>query len=362
MVAQSLRIREPTMTDRYDAAALTELATTLFARAGLDPDKARTTAEILVEGDLMGHTTHGLALLGAYLDEAAAGRMLGTGEPDILAEAAVGQTWDGKRLPGPWLVARAAEWATARAREAGLAAVSIRQSCHIACLAAYLYRFASRGSFLLIASSDPAVASVAPFGGTRRLFTPDPLAAGWPTPEGPVMIDVSMSITTNGMTNRLRAEGRQFDHPWLLDAEGQPTRDPNAFFTEPGGTLLPLGGVEAGHKGFALALMVEALTAALGGYGRADQPAHWGASVFVLAIDPARFAGLPAFVRETGWMADAVHANPPPPGGPAPRLPGERALALRAEHLARGVVLHPSIPPALAERARRAGLTPPRPL
>ena len=171
-----------------------------------------------------------------------------------------------------------------------------------------------------------------------------------------------MSITTNGMTNRLRAEAREFEHPWLLDAGGQPTRDPNAFFTDPPGSLLPLGGMEAGHKGFGLALLVEALTSALGGFGRADQPSGWGAAVFVMALDPARFAGLPAFERETGWMADAVHANPPPAGGAPLRLPGERALRLRAEHLANGVALHPSIPPVLAERVARAGIAPPRPL
>jgi L-lactate dehydrogenase len=350
------------MTDRYDAAALVDCAAALFAHAGLDADKARTTAEILVEGDLMGHTTHGLALLGPYLDEAASGKMRGSGAPDLVAEAAAAQTWDGRRLPGPWLVVRAAEWAVARAAETGVAAVSIRKSCHIGCLAAYLHRFASRGSMLVIGCSDPAVASVAPFGGTRRLFTPDPLAAGWPSPGGPVMIDVSMSITTNGMTNRLRAEGRQFDHPWLIDARGTPTTDPNAFFADPPGSLLPLGGLEAGHKGFGLALLIEALTSALGGHGRADAPAGWGASVFVMALAPARFAGLAAFERETGWMADAVHANPPPPGGAAPRLPGERANRLRAEQLANGVALHPSIPPVLAARAAAAGITAPAPL
>ncbi len=350
------------MTSRYDAAQLVDFAAALFAHAGLDADKARTCAEILVEGDLMGHTTHGLALLGPYLDEAYSGKMLPTGQPDIVAEAAATQTWDGKRLPGPWLTVQAADWAVARARESGIAAVNIRRSCHIGCLAAYLHRYATQGMMVVVTCSDPAVASVAPFGGTKRIYTPDPLAAGWPTPEGPVMIDVSMSITTNGMTNRLRGEGRQFESPMLLTAEGAPTRDPNAFFTDPPGSLLPLGGTEAGHKGFGLALMIEALTSALGGFGRADAPTGWGAAVFVMAIDPARFAGLPAFTRETGWMADAVHSNPPIPGGSPVRLPGERGWKLRAEHLANGVVLHPSIPPALAARAERAGLAVPAPL
>jgi LDH2 family malate/lactate/ureidoglycolate dehydrogenase len=347
---------------RYAAADLTHFTTDLFARAGLDAEKASVMAEVLLEGDLMGHTTHGLAQVAQNLDELEAGRTLGTGEPEIVADAPAAQTWDGRRLPGPWLVTKATDWAGARARETGLAAVSIHRSVHIGCLAVYARAVAERGQMLILASSDPSTASMAPFGGTRRVMTPNPLAAGWPTPDGPVILDISMTNTTNAMTARLRAEGRQFDHPWLIDADGKPTRDPNAFFADPPGTLLPLGGVDAGHKGFALGLLVEALTSALAGFGRADAESRWGASVFVLVIDPARFGGAAAFLRETGWMADAVHANPPAPGGEQPRLPGERGLKLRAEQLANGVALHPSIPPVLTARAARYGLELPKPI
>ena len=347
--------------DRYDAAALRAFATDLFTAAGLEEDKARVTAEILLEGDLLGHDTHGLALVAQNLAELEAGRMLGHGEPEILAEAAAGQTWNGRRLPGPWLTRRAASWASARAEKTGLAAVAIHHSCHIGCLAAYLRPVAEGGRMMVLACSDPSVASVAPFGGTERLITPNPLAAGWPTPAGPVMLDISMSNTTNAMTARRRAEGRPFDHPWLLDGIGQPTRDPNAFFADPPGSLLPLGGVEAGHKGFALGLLIEALTSALAGTGRADGETRWGAAVTVMVIDPARFGGTAGFLRETGWMADAVHSNAPVPGMGPPRLPGERALARRADQLARGVTLHPSIPAALATCAARYGLRLPEP-
>jgi LDH2 family malate/lactate/ureidoglycolate dehydrogenase len=350
------------MSQTYDVASLRRFAAQLFEHAGLDADKAVTTANILVEGDLLGHTTHGLALLPAYLDAAASGAMRPTGLPDVITATSIVETWDGLRLPGPWLVVRAAELASQRAAEAGISAISIRRSCHIGCLAAYLKPITDRGQMLIVTCSDPSVASVAPFGGTKRIYTPNPLAAGWPSPGGPVMIDVSMSITTNGMIGRLRAEGRQFEHPWLLDAEGTPTRDPNAFFTDPPGSLQPLGGSEAGHKGFALGLLLEALTSALSGHGRADAPTEWGASVLVLVLDPARFGGGEAFLRETGWMADAVHSNPPGPSGMPVRLPGERGLALREQALKEGVALHPSIPPMLADRAAKAGLKPPLPL
>jgi L-lactate dehydrogenase len=288
--------------------------------------------------------------------------MRGSGDPEVVARTSVVETWEGARLPGPWLTRRAADLAASRAAEAGIAAVSIRRATHIGCLAAYLRPVAERGLLFVLGCSDPSTASVAPYGGTKRIFTPNPLAAAWPAPGGPVMLDVSMSITTNGMTARKRDAGENFGHPVLLDGAGRATPDPAVFFADPPGSLLPLGGVEAGHKGFALGLLIEALTSALSGWGRHDGDAEWGANVFVLVIDPRRFGGLPAFEGETAWMAEAVRTNPPIPGGAPPRLPGERGLQRRAEQLAHGVALHPSIPPMLAARAERLGVAMPRPI
>ncbi len=345
---------------RYAATDLTTLAAALCRAGGMETEKAQVVAEILVEGDLMGHDTHGLALLPPYLDGLASGDMQGRGEPTVLAGTPVVETWDGAKLPGPWLVRRAGDLAAARAAEYGLAAVAIRRCHHIGCLAAYLPRLVERGLVAQIWSSDPATASVAPWGGTQRIITPNPLAAGWPGPDGPVMIDISMSITTNGMTARRRAEGSRFPFDALLTAEGRPTDDPEAFFQ--GGTLLPLGGMAAGHKGFGLGLLVEALTSGLAGHGRADAPTGWGANVLVLVIDPARFGGTAAFLRESAWIAEAVHGNPPAVSGQAPRLPGERAWQRRTQALAEGVALHRTIPPALAARAAAAGLPMPSPI
>jgi L-lactate dehydrogenase len=340
---------------RYDAAALTRFAATAFERAGQPPDRALCLAEVLVEGDLMGHDTHGLALLLPYLEACASGDMALSGEPEIISATPVVQAWGGRKLPGPWLTRQAIGWASDAAATFGIGAVSIAQSHHIACLAAYGPPVATAGRMLLLSCSDPATASVAPWGGTRRIYTPNPLAAAWPTPEGPVLVDVSMSITTNGMTGRKRAAGELFDHPWLLDGDGTPTRDPNAFWADPPGSLLPLGGTEAGHKGFALGLLMEALTSGLAGVGRAVAPTGWGASVLAMVIDPAKFGGTAAFLAETGWMADAVRSNPPRPGM-APRMPGSQAMARRARALAEGLALHPAIPPALAKVAARYGL------
>ncbi len=347
------------MTAAHPADMLRAYAAALLHAAGLAPDRAATVAEVLVEGDLLGHDTHGLAQLPGYLGAITAGTMATAGEPLAVSDRGGAILWDGQRLPGPWLVVQAIALAVDRARQHGTATVVIRRSHHIACLAAYLERVTRHGMLMLLASSDPSVASVAPHGGVRALMTPNPLAAGFPTDADPVLMDISTSTTTNGLTGRLRAEGRMLDHPWLLDAAGRPTRDPAALFTDPPGTILPLGGLDQGHKGFALGLLVEALTAGLGGFGRADPAEGWGAAVFLQVLDPAAFGGQDAFVRQAGWLADAARATPPVPDGPPVRLPGARGLALRRQAAARGVRLHPSIPPALAPWAERLGVAPP---
>jgi L-lactate dehydrogenase len=341
---------------RRHATKLVDFAAALLERCGLAAHPASIVAEVLVEGDLLGHTTHGLHLLPGYLRELESGAMNRDGPPAIVADSGAAVVWDGRRLPGPFLVREAQALAEARARAHGTCTVVIRRSHHIACLAAYLERPARAGLVTILMSSDPAGASVAPFGGSEKLVTPDPIAASWPAGADPVMIDVSMSATTNGLTGRLADEGRELAHPWIIDAAGRPTRDPRTLSARPPGTIQPLGGLDAGHKGYALALMVEALTAALGGFGRADPPEGWGASVFLQVIDPDRFAGREAFSRETGWLAEAARANPPLPGKDRVRVPGERGLAWKREQLERGIDLYPTILPALRPWAEKLGV------
>ncbi len=347
---------------RHDADALVDWARRLLEAEGLERALAVDVAEVLVEGDLLGHDTHGLALLAGYLDELRKGAMTAAGTPDTVAERTVAATWDGRRLPGPALVRRAIDWAAPRAREHGCATVAIRRSHHIACLAAYLEAPARAGLVVEIHSSDPAVASVAPFGGTQAVFTPNPLAVGFPTSGEPVLIDVSASITTNGMSNRLKAAGQRGEHAWWLDAAGHPSDDPAVLFAQPPGTILPLGGLDAGHKGYGLALAIEAMTGGLAGFGRADPSEGWGATVCVRLTDPGAFAGLDAFVRQTDWIARACRGSVPRDAARPVRLPGERALSRKREQRTHGVALHPSILPALERFAHAHGLPPPPPV
>src|SRR5689334_13711111 len=137
---------------RYSESALTSFAQRLLIAAGLDDAKASDVAQILVTGDLLGHTTHGLALLAPYLGELEKGEMAKTGFPSVITEREATELWDGRRLPGPWLTLRALDAAASMARAHGTGTVVIRRSHHIACLAAYLLQATERGLIVVIKS------------------------------------------------------------------------------------------------------------------------------------------------------------------------------------------------------------------
>lgn len=323
---------------RIKANALQDLCQQALCSTGLEPTYAAIVAETLVEADLLGHSTHGTALLPRYLKELEEGRMAPNGEPSVINDTAASAAWDGHYLPGPVLVRQALDQASQRAIQYGISSVAIGRSHHIACLAAYLKRVTDKGLVAIIASSSPATRSVAPFGAVESVYSPDPIAAGYPTDGDPVLVDVSMSITTNSMTSQLASTGDKLAHPWLIDADGNPSDDPS-IVNDGSGALMPMGGFDHGHKGFALGLLVEALTSGLAGHGRADEPSRWGASVLVMVIDPKNHGGIERFGRETGFLADACRAASVPTGNPNVRLPCERALALRKEQLKNGVLL-----------------------
>jgi L-lactate dehydrogenase len=349
------------MTLRYDAEGLKAFAKSLLEKMNLPSDRAAVIADILVEGDLMGHTTHGLQLLASYLKQLDEGGMAADGDFDVLQDRGSAVTWDGKYLPGPWLITRAMDLAFERIAVHPVMTVVIRRSHHIACLQAYLKRATDRGLVMLLMSSDPSCGSVTPFGGCTPVYTPNPIAAGFPSDGDPILIDISASTTTNGLTQRLYDAGQKLSHEWLVDNKGHGSRDPAVLFTDPPGAILPLGGLDSGHKGFALGLLVEALTASLGGFGRFDRPNNWGAAVFMQIIDPEAFGGLANFKRETGWLAAACRNSAGLPGGAGVRLPGQRGLEMRRRYLAEGVELAPTIMPLLEPWAGRLDVALPSP-
>ncbi len=322
---------------RYDVETVRALVEKLFVSAGMSGQMARDVTECLLAADMMGHSTHGLVIAPWYLDEIRNGGLNLDGTFETLSDRGACIARNGRRLPGAWLVNRAIDCALERVRQFGVVTVTVAEGHHTGALATYLPRLTDKGLMVILACSGPASQGVAPYGGTVGLFTPNPLSAGIPTHKDPILLDISCSITTIKRSGQLAQAGRSYPGEWALDAEGRPSMDPQVL--SHGGSLMPVGGLDHGHKGYAMALLVEALAQGLSGVGRKDNLSGIVMNTFLQIIDPAALGGSSNFLDETTWLTDACHANPPRPGVDAVRVPGDRARSRMREAQASGVPL-----------------------
>jgi len=326
----------------YNVQALTTFIEQLFENAGADSEVAQVVTRVLLEGELLGHRTHGLNLVSRYIGGMLSGQVKARAQVlEQVSDSGIASLFDGHYLLGPYCVSRALDCAATGATAQGIGIAVVRRAAHIGCLAAYLKPYTDQGLVAMVYSSDPSVGLVCAHGGVDPVYTPNPIAAGIPTQGEPILLDVSMSTVTLGLVGQCRDAGSRLPHPVLVSNEGQVSDDPRDFFTNPQGSILPLGGQAFGHKGFALALLVEALTSGLAGHGRKDAPDQWGASATAVVIDPRFFGGLQAFTDETSFLGRLVLASRPLDPERPVRLPGQAGLALRRQALEQGVSLSP---------------------
>lgn len=347
---------------RYRADDLRTFAARLFDRAGLETEHAEAVARTLLEGDLLGKSTHGLRLAPPYLKEVEGGTMTLAGAPRVVADSGGILVWDGNYLPGPWLVTRLFGALVERVAAHGVAIGVIGRSHHIGALQSYLMAATDKGLMMMLTASDPREESVAPYGAKVPRYSPNPFAVGIPTDGGPILVDLSASTTANGVVMQARKHGRRLPGNWLVGPDGNPTDDPEVRFSEPLGALYPLGGADLGYKGFGLGIFIEAMTSGLAGHGRKDKPTNWGCSICMQLIDPARFGGIETFRREMSFLGEHCRSAPVKDGAPAVRMPGDGAAKRRADQLANGVALADGIAEALVPWAEKYGIAMPQPV
>ncbi|MFC7406410.1 Ldh family oxidoreductase [Georgenia alba] len=234
----------------------TALAARLLGRTGVPEHHADRTAELLVLADVWGIGSHGLMRLPYYLSRLTAGGLDPRAELDVVRENGSVLAYHGNDGLGHWQLWRAAEAATDRAREHGLAVASVASSSHCGCLGLYALPAVRAGLVALVFSTGPAV--MAPPGTATPLLSTSPLAAGIPSRPRPAIVDLATSAVARGKIAAHARRGEPLGEGWAVDAGGEPTTDARAALA---GMLAPLGG----GKGFALAFLVEALAAGLAG-------------------------------------------------------------------------------------------------
>lgn len=299
---------------------------------GVTEQSALSVARALVGAEADGLKGHGLSRLPSYLSHVRSSKIDAKAVPVahqatasvLRIDAAHGFAYPALDL--------AVERLPEMARKTGIAAASIYRSHHCGAAGLVVERLAEQGLAALLFANTPA--AIAPWGGSTALFGTNPIAFACPrADDNPIVIDMSLSKVARGNIMAAKQKGTPIPEGWALDANGQPTTDPNAALA---GTMLPLGDA----KGTALALMVELLAAGLTGAEYAadassfldDQGGPPATGQLIIVLDPQILGG-PGILSHIEKLAAAIEAQP------NARIPGSRRIAQRRNAATEGIDL-----------------------
>lgn len=331
---------------------LEDLAFRLLLATGLDGAVSRVIAGHLVEAERIGRSTHGLRNLPAYLEDAQAGRL--SPRADFTRNDSTDGVLlvDGQNVSGIWAVDTVLTEMMGVAETRAVVTAVLTRLHHTGCMAVYVRRAVERGMILMMCSSNPGTRQAVPHGARTPMLSTNPIAFGAPAEDKPLMLDMATTMVSGSLVKDYRLEGRDLPGPWAADGNGEPTTDSGAA------GLMPLGAPEQGYKGTGLALMVEALTQGLGGWGRSTLEGEGRLVVFLQLINPAFFGGEQALERELGHTLEAIRKADPRISGRPVDVPGDRAGRARQANREAVSVSQPTWI-ALQSCAKRLGVSAP---
>jgi hydroxycarboxylate dehydrogenase B len=315
---------------------LERIVSDIFAAAGCGPAEHERIARYLVEANLVGHDSHGVIRVPSYVVWLRAGKVLANQELTIVFENDALAVVDGQFGFGQVMGEQATKLGIAKAGKQGVAVVALRNSGHLGRIGDWAEMAADAGKISLhFVNTSGGGILVAPFGGSQRRLSANPIAAGVPVNGGPpIILDISTCTIAEGKVKVAFNKGTNVADGCLLDAAGNPTNDPKAFYAVPPGAILPFGG----HKGYGLSVIAEVLAGALSGgscsHFGVDRVANNMLSIF---FDPSFFQSLNGFSAEIdGFITHVKNSRTVLPDGEI-LMPGELEARTRARKLREGI-------------------------
>lgn len=341
---------------RFDPELAESLAARLAEGVGVPSGDAAMLAHALVDADLHGVSTHGLSRLNIYLQRISKGLIAANAELRIDRDGGSILALDAGNGLGQVQATKALDMLQTLAQRNGIAAATIRNSQHFGALS-YYCEIAAQQGFILLAMSNGEPA-MSPTGGFEPFFGTNPIAASFPTGKGYVVkIDMATSIIARGNIIAAQKRGERIPEGWALDPEGNPTTSPDRALL---GTVLTM----AGHKGYALALMIEGFSSILSGsaigsgigsmYKDMERKQDVGHFFCLLHIDA--FMDLAIFKERMDQTIDALKANNRRPGVEEILIPGERSARRAAANRKAGIFLTPETVRELDDWCKRLNI------
>jgi len=335
---------------------LQEYVSKLLVAAGCPVSVATRVAYALVESNLVGHDSHGVMRIPAYIDAIRAGTLIPTGAINVVAETPSTTLLDCGWNFGHVGAAHGMELAIEKARVQGLGMTVLRHCDHTGRIGEYVVMAAQHGMIgqVFCNGSSPG-GLVAPFGGTQRALGANPIA--WGIPGGdtePIFLDFATAAVAHGKIEVAADKGELLPEGFILDKFGRPTRDPRDALD--GGVILPFGG----HKGYALGVLIELIGGGLSGVGFPLVPGYrWDQGTVLLAVNVETFQPLAAFKQMISEFKTHLKSLPPAPGVDEILLPGEMEWQTKRKRVREGIPFPETTWKRIVEVAALFGITHP---
>ncbi len=342
-------------------AELRDMTAAILGASGSAPAQAQEIARHLVDANLAGHDSHGVAMLPLYLAGVSRGALHFNRPPRLVSDCGAVLVYDGDCGFGQPAAREVLDAAVARAGELGVALVTLRNSGHIGRVGAHGEHVARAGfAALMLVNALGRPPTVAPYGGAQARISSNPFCFAYPAIAGmaPVVLDAATAAMAIGKARMAHAQGAPIPAGMLLDDQGQPSTDPRYALGPVLGALLPFGL----HKGSGLGLFCELFAGALSG-GETAQPGNGNQTrmaaannLFAVVIDPRHLCQTGAAQAEAVALLDYFRsARPLDPAHPV-LVPGELEARTRAQRLRSGIRLDQGTWAQLAGAARACGV------
>ncbi|MCZ6677016.1 MAG: Ldh family oxidoreductase [Candidatus Poribacteria bacterium] len=340
-------------------AELYQLVRNIILTAGADERNANDLAEHLVSSNLSGVDTHGIWHLPRYVESAKSGEIVPTAWPEVLRETSTSALVTGNWTFGQVAAKYAMQVAIAKAKEHGIAVVSLVQSDHIGRLGFYVEMAASEGMISMVwaggySEEEPATV---PYGGRKPVLHTNPLAMGFPAGEEPrMMFDFATAAVSGVKVINAQRRGERLPAGCIVDKDGVSSTDPNDFFA--GGGHVPFGG----HKGYALMMATEFLGRIFAGADAFADANHGGPimrhqGVTMVVFKADLFQPFATYASRADEMARRVRAIPPAPGFSEVLMPGDPEVRTRAIRRRDGIPIADDVWESITEVATSLGIT-----
>jgi len=321
----------------------------VFSAAGTPGDLADDMAQILVESNLVGHDSHGVIRIPAYVKQIKEGTLIPDARPEVVEETGGSALVDGKYAFGHIAAAYATNVAVRKAKESKAAVVGIVRCNHIGRLGEWGSRAAAHDVVAIVTVGGGSGGIATPFGGAARALGTNPISVGIPGGETPdMLVDFATTVVAEGKIQVARAKGAELPPGCILDKDGNPSTHPEDFYN--GGVLLPFGG----HKGYGLAMIVEMFGTALLPAAQYNRDGRGGGAV-ILAVDATTFQPLANYEKGADGTLQRIKAIPPARGFSEVLLPGEPEQRSKAERLANGIPIAEATWNAIVEAGQSVG-------